>query len=185
MVQFSSLGRTFRAGQARFILGDNEGAAREKNESSLVRKQRIRIHVMSLENKNPSLMTQALDAFNQAVRINPDNHKAYFSLGYMYSGLSLHKEAIEAYKQAVRVNPGFFKAHFNLGISYGELNLDKEAVEAYKQAIRVEPDNANAHFNLGIEYLILNDKEKALAHYNILTTLDKKKADEMAILMNE
>jgi hypothetical protein len=38
---------------------------------------------------------------------------------------------------------------------------------------------------LGIEYLILNDKEGALAHYNILASLDNKKADELADLINE
>ena len=82
------------------------------------------------------------------------------------------------------MDPDFSKAHFNLGISYGELNLNKEAVEAYKQVIRVDPENAKAHFNLGIEYLILNDREGALGHYRILATLDTKKADELADLIN-
>ena len=72
-----------------------------------------------------------------------------------------------------------------MGISYGELNLNKEAVGAYKQVIRIDPENAKAHFNLGIEYLILDDKEGALGHYKILEILDKKKADELADLINE
>jgi tetratricopeptide (TPR) repeat protein len=103
----------------------------------------------------------------------------------MYLELGLRRKALDAFNQAVRVNPDNVKAHFTLGYMYSNFGLHKEAIEAYQQVIRIDPDNAKAHFNLGIEYLILDDREGALRHFKILEILDKKKADELADLINE
>ena len=45
---------------------------------------------------------EAIEAYKQAIRINPDDAKAHSNLGNAYDSSGMNKEAIEAYKQAIR-----------------------------------------------------------------------------------
>jgi len=95
----------------------------------------------------------AIDAFKQAIRINPDLADAHLHLGTSYGQLGKEKEGNELLKQAARL---------------------------YKQAIRINPDNADAHFSLGILHLFLHkDKGSALEEYKILKNLDTEKANKL------
>ena len=122
---------------------------------------------------------KAIEAYKQAIRIDPDDADAHCNLGNAYNNLGLYKEAIEAYKQALRINPDIAVVHCNLGIAYGKLGFYKEAIEAFKQSIRIDPDYANAHHGLGITYLMIGDKISALEEYKILKELDIDLANKL------
>ena len=108
---------------------------------------------------------EAIEAFKQAIRINPDDADAHNNLGVVYHKLGMHKEAIEAYKEAIRINPDHADAHYNLGVAYFFLGMHKEAIEAFKEAIRINPDYADAHRNLGIVYGELHKHREAIEAY--------------------
>jgi tetratricopeptide (TPR) repeat protein len=125
---------------------------------------------------------EAIKAFKQAIRTNPDYAETHYNLGVAYDKSGMYKEAIEAYKQAIRVNPDYAEAHVNLGVIYGKSGMYQEAIKAYKQAIRVNPDYAEAHVNLGVIYGKLGMNKEAIealkqairinpdyadAHYNL------------------
>jgi tetratricopeptide (TPR) repeat protein len=57
---------------------------------------------------------EAIEAFKQAIKINPDYAKTHHNLGVIYLKLGMNKEALEAYKQAIRINPDYADAHFGL-----------------------------------------------------------------------
>ncbi len=40
-----------------------------------------------------------IEAYKQAIRINPDDAEAHYNLGVAYDESGMYKEAIEAYKQ--------------------------------------------------------------------------------------
>jgi tetratricopeptide (TPR) repeat protein len=46
-----------------------------------------------------------IEAYKQAIRINPNDATAYYNLGNAYDSLGLYKEAIEAYEQAILIDP--------------------------------------------------------------------------------
>ena len=99
-----------------------------------------------------AMYKDAIEAYKQAIRIDPDYADTHNNLGAAYGNSGMYKDAIEAYKQAIRINPDFAMAHINLGYAYGNLGMYKEEIEAYKQAIRIDPDYANTHNNLGAAY---------------------------------
>jgi len=108
---------------------------------------------------------KAIEAYKQAIRIDPDDAMAYYNLGVVYHRLSLYREAIEAYKQAIRIDPDDAKVHSSLGVDYGNLGLHRESIEAFKQAIRIDPDDAGAHYNLGVSYGKLGHHREAIEAY--------------------
>ena len=101
---------------------------------------------------NEKQIREALDAYKQAIRIDPGDAGAYFGLGLAYGDLGMHKEEIDAFKQVIRIDPDDELAHSNIGFAYRELGMNKEAIEPFKQVIRIDPDNVEAHCNLDILY---------------------------------
>ena len=127
--------------------------------------------------------TKAVEAFKQAIRIDPDDADAHYNLGVVYGKLGFHKDEIEAYKQAIRIDPNNaharYNSYYNLGIAYGQLGFYNDAVEAFKQAIRIDPDDAKAHYNLGVTYILIGDRNSALNEYKILKELDIDLANKL------
>jgi len=87
------------------------------------------------------LYQEAIEAFEQSIRINPDYALAYCVLGTAYGNLNRYLEEVEAYKQAINIDPNYAEAYYNLGVAYGNygnLNCSQEAVEVLKQSINLD-----------------------------------------------
>ncbi len=109
--------------------------------------------------------TEAIEAYKQAIRVNPDNGWAHVNLGNAYRILERYADAIEAYKQAIRINPDDAWAYLFMGNAYFTLDRYTDAIEAYKQAIRIKPDDAAAHRSLGFAYEKLDRWADAVESY--------------------
>ena len=84
-----------------------------------------------------------MEAYKQAIKIDPDYASAHYNLGNTYKDLSMYKEAVESYKQAIRVNPDFVNAHLNLGTTYAySLNDNSSAMEQYRILQNLDPEKA-------------------------------------------
>jgi len=125
---------------------------------------------------------KAIEAYKQAIRIDPNDTNAYYNLSVTYKDLGLYKDAIEARKQAIRIDPNDAMNYYNLGEYYDHLGLYKDAIEAYKQAIRIDPDSgicAIFRFNLSLSYFQIGDIDSALDEYKILKELDIDLANQL------
>jgi tetratricopeptide (TPR) repeat protein len=121
----------------------------------------------------------AAEAYQQAIKLQPNYAKAYAGLGFTYGAMGRYPQAVEAFKQAIRLQPDAPLAYGGLGTSYHMLRRYQESKEAYQQAIRLKPDFAEAHYGLGRTYLMLRDRNGALEEHNVLKTLDPKSAEEL------
>jgi tetratricopeptide (TPR) repeat protein len=92
---------------------------------------------------------EAMDLFNQSLRINPDNATAHYNLGNTLVLRGRTSEAIDEYERALRINPNLAKAHNNLGNALLLTGRTSEAIDQYEQALRMNPGFASAHNNLG------------------------------------
>ncbi len=91
--------------------------------------------------------TKAIEAYKQAIRINPDNAYVHYNLGFTYCRLGFHKDAIEAYKQAIRIDPDYAKAHGGLGVAYLLIGDKNSALNEYKILKELDIDLANKLFD--------------------------------------
>ena len=125
--------------------------------------------------------TQALEAFQQAIKLNPEFAEAHFRLGLTYDALGQEQEAQASYKKAVETYKKYFtteenekdaEAHYNLGQTYAGLHLFSEAVREYRQATRLKPDDAAIHYDLGLALMRLAQYDEASAAFSKSLELD-------------
>ena len=92
--------------------------------------------------------SKAIEAYMQAIRIDPDDAIAYCNLGFAYDQLGFHEDAREAYMQAIRINPDYAEAHYSLGVAYLLIKDRDSAINEYKILKVLDIDLANKLFNL-------------------------------------
>jgi tetratricopeptide (TPR) repeat protein len=91
---------------------------------------------------------KAIEAYKQAIRINPDDAIAHCNLGFSYDQLDFHEDAREAYIQAIRIDPDYAEAHYYLGVDYLLIRDRNSAVNEYKILKELDIDLANKLFDL-------------------------------------
>jgi len=97
-------------------------------------------------------IAQAIDAYRQALRIDPEHAGAWSNLGNAYADSGQSAKAIDAYRQALRIDPEHARAWYNLAVAYADPGQTAQAIDAYRQALRINSEYAKAWNNLGNAY---------------------------------
>ena len=110
--------------------------------------------------------SEALDAYQTAVSLSPQDAETRNNLGNTLKALDRLDEAEASYNQAIALKPDFVEAHYNLGNTLKALGKLDEAEASYNQAIALKPNFAKAHNNLGNTLKSLGRLDEALAIFN-------------------
>ncbi len=108
----------------------------------------------------------AIQAFNQAIVLNPNYSEAYNNRGNSRFQSGDNQGAIADYNEALRINPNYADAYSNRGTIHSLLGDKKGAIADYNQALRINPNDAKAYNNRGIDRSKSGDNEGAIADYN-------------------
>jgi tetratricopeptide (TPR) repeat protein len=99
---------------------------------------------------------EAAEAFENAVKLQPEFPEAHLRLGMSYDVLDRpddakkeYKLAIDQYKKKTAEDGKDPNDWFNLGMAYNKSKRYDEAVGAFGQATRLKKDFADAYFELG------------------------------------
>jgi tetratricopeptide (TPR) repeat protein len=122
---------------------------------------------------------EAIEAFSQAIRIDPNYGDAYVGLGNTLGKLGHHAEAEQACKLAIKIKPDSAEVYYTLGAAYFSQGLWAQAAEASRHAISLKPDYAQAYYNLGLALLRSGDRDAALAQCEILKKLNPDLANAL------
>jgi tetratricopeptide (TPR) repeat protein len=96
----------------------------------------------------------AIDAFSQAIELNPNNPEAYFNRGIARTLLAANiseptrsPNPIEDYTEAIRLNHGFADAYYNRALVYLKLNDKVNARSDFQKAAELyeKLGRTNAH----------------------------------------
>jgi tetratricopeptide (TPR) repeat protein len=91
---------------------------------------------------------QAIEAYQQSLKIKPDHDTANFNLGIAYYSKGDLDSAKKHFLKTVEVSPKHYRAFYNLGlISYKQGNF-AEARNYWEQALRLNPNYAQARKGL-------------------------------------
>ena len=114
---------------------------------------------------NENRFAEAISAFQQCLKFDPQNVKAEDNLGLSFAGLGRNEEAAAAYNQAIAwqaqslvKNPG---PYIDLGSLLIDENRPQKAVTFLLRAIEIAPRESRTHELLGKAYTRLDDFSKA------------------------
>lgn len=121
----------------------------------------------------------AVEAFKQALAIDPDYADARYKLGLAYDALQKKEEADREYEKAVEAYKKFIDrhaddavAHYHLGLVYGKLHKYDDAVKVLKQAAKLSPEDSDLFYELGFAHGKLAQYPEAVAALNKSLELD-------------
>ena len=84
--------------------------------------------------------TESLDAYEQAIRLDPNLVKAYVGKGVALEGLKRYEEAINACEQVIRLDPNNPLGYVGKSSVLYQLKRYIESLDACEQAIRLDPN---------------------------------------------
>jgi Flp pilus assembly protein TadD len=80
----------------------------------------------------------AAPLLQQVTAQHPDNYRAWFDLGYVYTATGRKPEAIEAYRKSVLAKPDVFESNLNLGLLLAQTG-NSDAEQYLRAATRLKP----------------------------------------------
>ena len=98
-------------------------------------------------------LDEALEAFGEALRLNPDYAESHNNLGHIYGKTRQIDKAIDSYRNASRLAPWLADIQNNLGHELVKKGLLEQAIKAYERAHQIEGQAAEPLIYLGNTYL--------------------------------
>ena len=118
--------------------------------ASEVNPKNIEVHVtlgkIYTRSKDYSL---AIDAYENAITLNPKLSDALFNLGFIYATIGMYENAENLYARLVPLDPPYVdKALFNLAVVQEKLGKKEECLANLKMAVTIRPENKKAQRHL-------------------------------------
>jgi Flp pilus assembly protein TadD len=114
---------------------------------------------------NEGRYAEAVRAFEQCLKLSPQNVRAADNLGLSYAGLGRTEDAIAAYQNAIEWQRGAAAKdagpHIDMGSVLLDLDRTGDSITYLQQAISISPQDPRAHELLGKAYARLNRYELA------------------------
>lgn len=98
------------------------------------------------------LPDKAVDAYKEALQIDPENAEVHSRLGYAYVAAEDYEMAVKTYRRWVELKPEDCDAHQSLGFAYMRQGLTDQAIVAYEKSLEICPEDPNAYTNLARAY---------------------------------
>lgn len=133
----------------------------------------------------------AIDAFNQAIALDPEYPDAYLNRGLAYEAMEEHQKAIGDYSQSIVLDGQNVRAYIRRGIIYNirafkqrELGSPHQAakdhqraIEDFSRAIALNRQYALAYYNRGLTYSALKQYREAIDDYDWAIELNSQNAN--------
>jgi tetratricopeptide (TPR) repeat protein len=129
-------------------------------EASLTRFERLQTH-----------HTELLD-FKTAIVLNPEDARAYYALGAVYSLMGRLEAALQAYRAALTIDPGHRDALNNLGNIHLRRRQVRAALDVFGRLLVLDSTYVRGHNNLGSAWLLAGEPRRAAASFQRAVDLD-------------
>jgi predicted O-linked N-acetylglucosamine transferase (SPINDLY family) len=114
----------------------------------------------------------AMNAFENAIKINNYSSETYFNIGRLCDELKNYDEAIVNYDKALEINGKFIPAWINKGITLTQKNCIIKAINCFNNAIELDINSSKAWFHLGACLSVKGDYGRAINSFKKAIELD-------------
>ena len=112
---------------------------------------------------NANRLQEALEAFQQVIRLAPDSPAGHLGAGLAYGRMGQNDEAVAAFQRALQLKPDIPELYVYLGLAQLGLHRDEEALATFRQALRYNPNNPLAQLGVGQAYMDMERFDEAIA----------------------
>lgn len=141
-------------------------------------------YLRGLEYAGAKKYTEAVEEYNEALKLKSDHIDAHINLGLAYYKLERYNDAIESYNRALKLRPDSKSVYNKLGTIHLILGEYSEALKAFKKALSIDGNDPATHFNLAITDILKGDRDSAWLKYMVLKSLDAEIANRLLDLIN-
>lgn len=134
----------------------------------------LKLHGAGLSYLQTGKHSLAIDCFNKAISMHPDNSEAHHNKGMALEKIGEFEAALESYKLAIFYHPGSAATHNNLGNTLRELNYLNEAINSFEEALKINPNYPEALNNQGWTYFIMRNFPMAKECYQKAISINSK-----------
>ena len=110
-------------------------------------------------------LTDAVDKFQRALKLNPRHLLSLNNLGNAYRSLKQWQDARSILEQAIAISPDDAEANYGLGMVYAHANDTQNAYDYLQRALKSRPDYPEALNNLGVLYIMTQRPGEAIATF--------------------
>lgn len=109
--------------------------------------------------------TEAVVAFSEAVRLDPDFAAAWKALGAAHAVQGNYRDAVEPFRKACQLNPRLEDACYYLARALYSLNQFDAALQAFRHALTVDRRPWRVHNGIALTFEALGRAEEAEVHF--------------------
>lgn len=114
---------------------------------------------------DPASYSQAVAAYERAIRAEPDFADAHCNLGTVHYNQGQRARARTCYERVLALVPAHVEANFNLGNLLEEEGRQEAALRHYKAAMRSDPLYPDVQLNLALLYEKLGLRRRSREHW--------------------
>lgn len=119
-------------------------------------------HTKGLAHGKANEHKQAIEDYDKAIQLNPNNPVIYNDRGDSHLALNNHENALADYNQAIALNPNYDSAYINRSKCHLKNKNYAKSIADCDSAIRINSKNPVAYFNRGLIHLLKLDYIKGI-----------------------
>lgn len=166
--------KSFEAGNHELSLEQFMGASKAWPEDASIQTQ------IAVVCKTLNRLEQALQACEQASRIDSKLASPHFTKGNLLKQKGEMQLAVNSYLKCIELDPNHVDAHLNLGILLREVSKLKESKNFLIKAVQLRADYALAHCNLALTLQRTGESELALKHFETAIQINPRYVEALA-----
>ena len=120
---------------------------------------------LGIEAHNKGEYDKAIEYYQKAIKINPDDYNAFNAMGSAYGKKVDNDKVITYCQNAIEIKQDYHKAFYNIGTAYRKKGNYNKAIEYYQKAIDISPDKFGAFYNMGNAYGMKGNYDKAIEFF--------------------
>jgi tetratricopeptide (TPR) repeat protein len=129
-----------------------------------------------------SLWQDAVEAFQQTLKMREDGPLALYNLGRAFMGLSQFEDARQQFARYVALRPDDASGHCALGMTLAALEHVPEARKEFEQSIALAPAQTESYFRLGLIDLDAKELDEAARNLHQVLAREPKHAGALSAL---
>ena len=122
-------------------------------------------------------INRIVQLYQEGLRINPEDHRAYHNFGFVQMLSGQHQAAEKSFKMAIDLDSNHAPSYSKLGDIFADRGDIEQAIHYYQEGLRVQPNDFITRTNLGIALMHKGEIEAAISELRIAIALNPDSAE--------